>query len=79
MCFFMLILNEILLSSFPGVVYLDVEMQKKLGLRILQYIPTKSYARKNIGYLFAIKVCTKCFFYFISPCLLETYYKFYKT
>jgi hypothetical protein len=34
---------------------LGVEDQKKLGYRILDLIPYKSYARKNIGYLYAIQ------------------------
>jgi len=32
-----------------------VEDQKKLGYRIVDFLPYKSYARKNIGYLYAIQ------------------------
>lgn len=35
--------------------YLSVEDQKNLGYRIVDFIPYKSYARKNIGYLYAIQ------------------------
>lgn len=38
-----------------GAIYLGVEDQKKLGYRIHDLIPYRSYARKNIGYLYAIQ------------------------
>lgn len=41
--------------SYPNCTYLDVEMQKKLGYRIHSLLPYKSYARKNIGYLYAVQ------------------------
>ncbi|KAL6728497.1 hypothetical protein Aduo_010267 [Ancylostoma duodenale] len=41
--------------SLEGVHYLSVEDQQRLGYRILDYLPYKSYARKNIGYLYAIE------------------------
>lgn len=40
--------------SWPNVTYLSVEDQDQLGYRIAKYIPLDHYARKNIGYLFAI-------------------------
>lgn len=46
-------------SSFQykldGVVHLDVFRQKKLGYYIHELLPYDSYARKNIGYLYAIQ------------------------
>lgn len=39
--------------SLPGVHFLDVERQKRLGLRLHDALPYRHYARKNIGYLFA--------------------------
>ena len=41
-------------KSPPSLVFLSVEQQKELGYKILRVVPFKSYARKNIGYLFAI-------------------------
>ena len=41
--------------SHPNCVFLSVEKQKTLGYRIHDLIPYKSYARKNIGYLYAIQ------------------------
>jgi len=41
--------------SYPNVTFLSVEDQKKLGYRIHDLLPYKSYARKNIGYLYAIQ------------------------
>lgn len=41
-------------SSHPNCVYLSVDDQKKLGYQIVNLLPYKSYARKNIGYLYAI-------------------------
>ena len=37
------------------LVYLSIKDQLKLSYVILKYIPMNSYARKNIGYLFAIE------------------------
>lgn len=36
------------------VVYLTLDMQRKLNYRISYALPTNSYTRKNIGYLYAI-------------------------
>ncbi|XP_022789850.1 probable glycosyltransferase STELLO1 [Stylophora pistillata] len=41
--------------SHPNCVFLSVEKQKSLGYRIHELLPYKSYARKNIGYLYAIQ------------------------
>ncbi|XP_058967256.2 uncharacterized protein [Pocillopora verrucosa] len=41
--------------SHPNCVFLSVEKQKSLGYRIHDLLPYKSYARKNIGYLYAIQ------------------------
>ena len=38
----------------PSVVFLSVEQQPELGYQILEVVPFKSYARKNVGYLYAI-------------------------
>ena len=37
-----------------GCTYLSVEAQKKLGFKTADVLPYKNYARKNIGYLYAI-------------------------
>ena len=39
--------------ALPGVHFLDVERQKRLGLRLHDSLPYRHYARKSIGYLFA--------------------------
>lgn len=41
--------------NLPGCIYLDIEKQKSLGFKISKYLPYNHYARKNIGYLYAIK------------------------
>lgn len=41
--------------SLPGTQYYDVPSQMATGLKFAQICPTKHYARKNIGYLLAIK------------------------
>lgn len=35
--------------------YLDIKKQKALGYHIVDHVPFRSYARKNIGYLYAIQ------------------------
>ncbi|CAB3398153.1 unnamed protein product [Caenorhabditis bovis] len=40
--------------SLPGVHFLSVDYQKTLPFSIINYLPYKSYTRKNIGYLYAI-------------------------
>lgn len=41
--------------NVPGVIFLPATMQQLLGYKISKRIPLKSYARKNVGYLFAIQ------------------------
>ncbi|GFO05681.1 conserved uncharacterized protein [Plakobranchus ocellatus] len=41
--------------NYPNCVFLDMEQQKKLNYFTTEFIPEKSYARKNIGYLYAIQ------------------------
>ncbi|GAB2267018.1 sugar transporter-like protein [Dionaea muscipula] len=38
-----------------GAIYLSLEMQSKLGFRVLEHLPYDSYVRKSVGYLFAIQ------------------------
>jgi len=40
--------------AYPGITYLSVEAQLALGFSTTQLIRTRSYQRKNIGYLYAI-------------------------
>ena len=44
-----------LFRSHPNCVFLSVKKQKSLGYRIHDLLPYKSYARKNLGYLYAIQ------------------------
>lgn len=44
-----------LVYQLQGVVYLDVETQRKLDYSIIEFLPYDSYTRKNIGYLYAIQ------------------------
>ena len=48
-------LEELDLQGGSCVVYLDVDSQQRLGYEILDYIGFNTFARKNIGYLFAIQ------------------------
>ncbi|XP_046863906.1 probable glycosyltransferase STELLO1 [Xenia sp. Carnegie-2017] len=41
--------------SHPNVVFLSVEKQKQLGYKTTPLMPYKNYARKTIGYLYAIE------------------------
>ncbi|GAB4851614.1 sugar transporter-like protein [Ancistrocladus abbreviatus] len=41
--------------ELKGVIFLSLEMQSKLGFRVLEYLPYDSYVRKTVGYLFAIQ------------------------
>ena len=41
-----------------GVVFLGIPEQKRLGYRIHDLLPFRNYARKNLGYLYAIQVHT---------------------
>lgn len=42
--------------QMEGVVFLGIPEQKRLGYRIHDLLPYRSYARKNLGYLYAIQV-----------------------
>lgn len=39
----------------PGAIYLDLETQRGLGFKYAEIAPAKHYARKNVGYLHAIR------------------------
>ena len=41
--------------SVKGSIFLSLEDQAKLGFRILDFLPYKSYVRKSAGYLYAIQ------------------------
>ncbi|CAF1151388.1 unnamed protein product [Rotaria sordida] len=53
-------------------IYLSIEQQNTLPFRILHYLPYGSYARKNLGYLIAIKCGAKIIFESDDDNLLET-------
>ena len=40
--------------ELEGATYLSIEDQKALGFELAELLPTCHYARKNIGYLYAI-------------------------
>ena len=40
--------------AHPNCVFLSLDAQRALGYRILAHLPERSYARKNIGYLYAV-------------------------
>lgn len=41
--------------QLDGVVFLSVEMQREMNLSILQHNLTASYARKMVGFVYAIR------------------------
>lgn len=43
------------IKSRENLTFLSVEDQKKLGFKLMETLPYNHYARKNIGYLYAIK------------------------
>ena len=43
------------IDKYPNVTFLSVEEQKKLGFELYDFCPFNHYARKNLGYLYAIK------------------------
>ena len=47
-------------SFGPGTQYFDIDAQRSLGSRTGQICPIRSYARKNIGYLVAIRGGAGC-------------------
>lgn len=54
------------------LLFLTIQQQNQLNFRILQYLPYGSYARKNLGYLIAIKCGAKIIFESDDDNLLET-------
>jgi hypothetical protein len=54
------------------LLYVSFEQQNNLGFRILHYLPHGSYARKNLGYLIAIKCGAQIIFESDDDNLLET-------
>lgn len=55
------------LSSVPGfqteqLTFLDMDAQARSGFRLAELLPTKHYARKNIGYLHAICNGARCIY-----------------
>ena len=54
------------------LLFLSLEQQTSLPFRILQYLPEGSYARKNLGYLIAIKCGAQIIFESDDDNLLET-------
>jgi hypothetical protein len=53
---------ERLTINSTRLLFISFEQQKNLNFRILQYLPQGSYARKNLGYLLAIKCGAKIIF-----------------
>jgi glycosyltransferase involved in cell wall biosynthesis len=41
--------------AYPGVTFLDVDSQEEMGYRICSRLPFNHYARKNLGYLYAMQ------------------------
>ena len=54
------------------LLFLSIEQQQTLDFQILDYLPYGSYARKNLGYLIAIKCGAKIIFESDDDNLLET-------
>jgi hypothetical protein len=59
-------------SNSSRLVFISFEQQINLGFRILHYLPQESYAKKNLGYLIAIKCGAKIIFESDDDNLLET-------
>lgn len=59
-------------SSSSRLLFISVDQQKELDFRILRFLPYGSYARKNLGYLIAIKCGAKIIFESDDDNLLET-------
>ncbi len=43
------------IEDTENIIFLSLEDQEKLDFEIIKYLPSNHYARKNIGYLYAIK------------------------
>jgi hypothetical protein len=54
------------------LLFISFEQQNNLGFRILHYLPQGSYARKNLGYLIAIKCGAQIIFESDDDNLVET-------
>jgi hypothetical protein len=54
------------------LLFVSFEQQNNLGFRILHYLPHGSYARKNLGYLIAIKCGAQIIFESDDDNLIET-------
>jgi len=54
------------------LLFLSFQQQKNLNFRILNYLPSGSYARKNLGYLIAIKCGAQIIFESDDDNLIET-------
>ena len=59
-------------TSSSRLLFISVDQQKTLDFRILRHLPYGSYARKNLGYLIAIKCGAKIIFESDDDNLLET-------
>ncbi len=59
-------------SNSSRLVFISFDQQINLGFRILHYLPQGSYARKNLGYLIAIKCGAQIIFESDDDNLLET-------
>ncbi|CAF1390018.1 unnamed protein product [Didymodactylos carnosus] len=54
------------------LVYLSIDEQLKLDFKLIDYLPEKSYARKNIGYLVAIQCGARIIYESDDDNLLDT-------
>ena len=59
-------------ATSSRLLFVSVDQQKTLDFRILRHLPYGSYARKNLGYLIAIKCGAKIIFESDDDNLLET-------
>lgn len=57
------VIKSFIFSSIPGVIFLDLQKQEKLGYHIVSVLPYDSYTRKLIAYLYAIQVFFHCMTY----------------
>jgi hypothetical protein len=63
---------ERLTINSTRLLFVSFEQQKNLDFRILRYLPQGSYARKNLGYLIAIKCGAKIIFESDDDNLIDT-------
>ena len=61
-----------LTTNSTRLLFVSLEQQRNLDFRILKYLPEGSYARKNLGYLIAIKCGAQIIFESDDDNLLET-------